>query len=160
MGNKDSYYLENQKLIEFKRQLKAMIIAVEQVQHKRENLIEFNGLSDKESKRMDSEINPELYYQFKLFDKGVAIVYTNWFYDTETQTTYQSPKKYHYSIKYYNCYSVCFKDKRSKLPYCYANTCYGDFSNLDEAKSYFRKAVVDLLVQFGNCKALSPFDFM
>lgn len=160
MGQTDNYYLQNQKLIDFKQQLKAMLLATDQVMTKRQDLIEFTGKTDKEAKELDSKINPECYYQFKLFDHAVAIVYTNWWYDTETETTYKSPSKYHYSIKYYNCYSQTFKDKRCKLPYCYANTCYGDFKTLNEAKSYFRRAVVDILVQYGNCKALNPFDFL
>lgn len=155
----EELYLEipSRKLIDFKQSLKNMINEVNQVQNNRSKLIEYNGYTDAQLKIKDEKINPEIYNHFRLGDKGVEIIWTNTWYDTETKTLVRCGKKYAYSIRYYNCKSAIF-DK--DVPYCYENTSYGRYETLDEAKSWYKKAVVDILVQIGKCKALSPYDFI
>lgn len=126
---------------------------------KNTQLVDFKGLTDKEKQELESGMTPELYYNFKMFDKGIAIVRTNWWFDTETQCRYQSRNKYHYSIKYYKCYSDLFKDKRTRLENVYDNTVYGQFETLEEAIPYFRRAIADILIKYGKCNALNPLDF-
>lgn len=158
MNFEDIYFeIPTRKIVDLKRQLKDMISVLSQVQTNRSKMIEYNGYTDTQLKIKDEQINPEIYNHFRIGDKGVEIIWTNMYYDTETKTLVRAGKKYAYSIRYYNCKSNVY-DK--EVPYCYENTSYGRYENLDIAKSEFRKCVVDLLVQFGNCKCLSPFDFL
>lgn len=147
------------KLRNFRAECKNMYDLAGALIEKRKGLIEFNGFSDWDKNRLEAKYNPEDYYCFKLFDKGISIIYTNYRYNEEYKRSVRT-NKYGYSIKYYGCLSECFKDSRMKLPYCDHDTSYGYFESLDVAVSHFRRAVVDLLVQFGNCKALSPMDFI
>ena len=151
------YEIPTKAIIEFKQACKNMINQCSKVQTTRSNLIEFHGYTDEQLKIKDEKINPELYNSFKMFDKGVEIVWTNCFYDAETMTLVRQGNHYKYGIKYYNCRSNIF-DKAT--PYDFENHVYGRWDTLDEAKSYFRRAVVDLLVQTGHCSALNPYDFM
>lgn len=147
------------KMRDFAKNCERMAKETRALIEKRKQLIEFDGFSKLEQNRLLAKYNPEDYYSFRLFDKGVSIYYTNYWYDEETGRS-QRHGESRYVIKYYNCKSVFFEQKEHKLHYCYENTSYGGWDSLDVAKSYFRKAVVDLLIQFGNCKALSPLDFM
>lgn len=150
--------LKYDKLREFKKECENMATLCSGLIEKRKSLIEYSCFSDWDKNRLIAKYNPEDYYSFKLFDKGVSIVYTNYKYDEKMGKSVRS-HNYSYSIKYYNCRSKVFTDNRSLLPFINDNSSYGSFESLDVAISYFRRAVVDLLVQFGNCRALSPMDF-
>lgn len=159
MTYEDLYFeIPTRKLIETKQKLKEMINCISQVQNNRSKLIEYNGYTDEQLKIKDEHINPELYNHFRMQDKGVEIIWTNCYYDTVTECVVRNGKKYAYAIRYYNCKSNLFKDKKADFPYCYENTSYGRFDNLDLAKVWFKRAVVDLLYQMG-CTALNPYDF-
>lgn len=147
------------KLRDFRAECKNMYELAGALIEKRTNLIEFNGFTDYQKNKLMCNYNPEDYYSFKLFDKGVSIVYTNYHYDEELKKGIKT-KKYTYSIKYYNCRSKLFNDKRKDIPFIQENNSYGNFESLDVAISFFKKAVVDLLVSVGNCLALNPLDFM
>lgn len=153
------YDLQKSTLLEFKKQLKAMEGMTDRVIENRRNLIAWTSATEKDKMRIESKINPDLYYKFQMFDIGCEIVKVNRFWNEEEQC-FRQTKDEVYSIKYYNCRSRLFEDKRTKLPFYTDNTCYGQFENIDVAKSYFRKAIVDILVQYGGCNALNPLDFM
>lgn len=150
--------VSQEKLMDFMKSLKNMELEVSTVIQKRKQLIDFDGYTREQQEIINSKINPEDYYYFKLFDKGVSIVLTNWIYDEELGKCKRA-KEYFYSIKYYHCRSRLFKDKRNYLPYIYDNSSYGQFESLDVAISYFKKAVIDLLAQCG-CIGLDPLCFV
>ena len=159
MAFKAGLNVSTTKLEEFKHQCLQMAGLVNTVIQKRQTLIDFKGYTNQEEQRLNSLINPEDYYSFRMFEVGCEIVYTNNFFDEKTQMWYKNNKKYIYAIKYYNCKSKIWEKDKS-IKYCWDNSSYGQFESLDVAISYFRKAVVDILVQFGRCNALNPLDFM
>ena len=148
-----------EKLMNFRKELKNMYDLTGALIEKRKNLIEFNGFSDYDKNRLLSKYNPEDYYSFRLFDKGVSIIYTNYRFDEEIKRAKRT-NIYGYSIKYYNCRSKLFEDKRKDIPFIQECNSYGCFDSLDVAISFYKKAVVDVLVTIGHCLALNPLDFM
>lgn len=146
------------RLIELKEELNKTIKEINRTLGKRKLLIEFNGYTDKQEQEINSKLNPEDYYKFRFFGYGCEIVYTHWTTSKETGMQYIDKDNFYYGIKYYGCKSKIFEDGRIKLAK-YDGKIYGDFKNFDEARSYFKKAVIDILVQLG-CIALNPLDFM
>lgn len=146
------------KMREFATDCERMAKMTRALIEKRKALIEFNGWSDYEKQKLLMKYNPEDYYSFKLFDKGCEIILTNYWYEEEYNKGV-AHKEYKYAIKFYNCKSSTF-EKKKKMKYCFNNMSYGAWESLEEAVSYFRVAVVDILVQFGRCNALDPLAFM
>lgn len=148
----------SQKLIELKEQLNNTVKEINRTLAKRERLIECKSYTDAEQQRLNSYMNPEDYYKFRYMFWGCEIVYTHWTINKETGHQYQDRNKYYYGIRYYGVDSKLFKSDRLRLDKLNGEI-YGSWNSLDEAISYFKKAVVDILVQAG-CIALDPLDFL
>lgn len=140
--------ISSSQLMDLKKQLNRTVGTINRALAKRNQLIDFKGYTNKEEELLNSKLNPEDYYKFRFFEWGCEIVYTHWRYDEKTETKYQDQDNYYYGIKYYGCVSKLFNTKHCKLD-CFNNNIYGSFTNFDEAKSYFKKAVADILNQLG-----------
>lgn len=91
----------------------------------------FNSAADLDSKTQDSFINPDSYYDFKMFDSGVCIM----------------RNRNKYVIKCLGFHPRCF---RSKDFYDNEFKSYGSYETLPEAKTQFYFCVLDLIEQKTN----------
>lgn len=146
MGYKVGYQIPIERLKEFEKELEFMKGMVKTLIPKRQELINYSSTSDYEQKQIARKWNPEDYYKFRLWDVGCEIILTCYRYDAIAEKFCRS-KEYSYSIRYYNCKSELFNDKKFNLKYCHENTSYGCFEKLEEAIPYFMIAVIDILKQ-------------
>lgn len=159
MGYKVGYEIPISRLEDLKSECRFMINLCNTIIPKRRELIEYGGNTDFEMQRLNCKFNPEDYYKFRMWDRGCEIIYTSYRYDTNLDKFIRG-KEYFYSVRYYNCKSNVFKDKRINLKFNTNNTSYGCFKELKEAYKFFRMAVIDIMQQFGACKMLNPLDFI
>lgn len=104
----------------------------------RARLIEQKGTCEFEYDKRNSLADPESYYHFKLFDKGVSIIRlyskAGWFRIDEEN------KNFHFAIRCYNFQPSL----KLESTYHGSYTDYGDFEKIDECMKYFITAIVQI----------------
>lgn len=125
-------------LMELKKLAKSIYDICDKALISRTKLIEQVGTTEYEFQKQQSLSDPESYFHFKLFDKGVSIIRlyspTGWFRIDEER------KDFHFAVRCYG-FNPSFKlEQRAYSQYI----DYGDFETIKKAMPYFIAACVQI----------------
>ena len=126
------------QIIELKKLSKAIYDMADSALAYRNSLIDSCGTTEYEARKYHSLHDPETYYNFKLFDKGVSIIRLfnsrEWFNDDPEK------KKFHFAIRCYNfrpSINLKHSDYQSYID-------FGDFEKIEDTIKYFISAIIQL----------------
>lgn len=109
------------------------------------SLIDIKSSGARERADLEKDTDPEKYFHFRFFDKGVSIIINRYFINEDG--SYSRTNEVYYHLAFYNFNPKCFKSKLYELPYVVAKNQYGNFEFLSLAYPYFVRGVVDLIYQ-------------
>ena len=140
--------MRTSQLVAIRDKLDDCLTIVKSSLNVRSQLIDLKGSNAVLSAQIDSKNDPEPFYKFRLFDKGISIIYWN----------INDGFGLCYHIKCYNCTIPGFSSGEYKLPFDIVNRCYGHWPDLDVAVVWFRRAVASFLADVDHYTIQWPLD--
>ena len=130
---------KSSQLIELRKISKQLYEAFDSALAYRSSLLEHVGTTEYEMQKKAALSDPETYYHFKLFDKGVSIIRL---YHKSQWDRIEDVNDFHFAIKTFDF------DPKFNISHRVSgnnNHIYGDFSSIDACIKYFITACVLLV---------------
>lgn len=136
------HFFSNTQLDSMREQLETILKTFDNARAIRESINDHKGLNDTVARKNDSMTNPESYYKFQVFDKGVAIVWSAFTWNEQLQKMSRA-KTWKYSICCYGFTPIENKELMRRVNY--TNNCFGEYDSIEQALPRFLECVAFLV---------------